>query len=37
MAPNLINENSQMQQLADNAVVAAREKFGFNLDFTLIV
>jgi hypothetical protein len=26
--------NPQMQQLADKAVVAAREKFGVNLDFT---
>jgi ribosomal protein L40E len=34
MLPNLINVNSQMQQLADKAVIATREKFGFSLDFT---
>ena len=31
---NLINVNPQMQQLADNAVTAANEKFGIRLDFT---
>ena len=34
MALNLINVNSQIKQLADTAVVAARDKFGVNLDFT---
>lgn len=34
MASNLISVNPQMKQLADNAVVAAKEKFGVSLDFT---
>jgi hypothetical protein len=34
MASNPINVNPQMQQLAENVVVAARDKFEVNLDFT---
>jgi hypothetical protein len=34
MTRNLININPQMQKLADNAVTAAREKFGISLDLT---
>jgi hypothetical protein len=34
MASNLTNVNSQMQQLADNSIVATKEKFGVSLDFT---
>ena len=32
--PNTASVNPQMQQLADNAVVAAKEKFEVSLDFT---
>jgi len=34
MLPNPTNVNSQMQQLANNAVIAAKDKFSINLDFT---
>ena len=34
MALKLTKVNPQMQKLADNAVVAARDKFGLALDFT---
>ena len=34
MASNPIKVNSQMQQLADKAVAAARDKFGVSLDFS---
>jgi len=34
MASNPINVNAQMQKLADNAVAAAKEKFGVSLDFS---
>jgi hypothetical protein len=34
MESNLINVNPQMQKMADNAVAAARDKFGISLDFT---
>jgi hypothetical protein len=34
MAPNSIKVNPQMQKLADNAVTAARDKFGLDLDFS---
>ena len=34
MLQNLNNVNLQMQQLADNAVTAAKDKFGVSLDFT---
>jgi hypothetical protein len=34
MASNLINVNPQMQKLADNAVIAARDKFDVSLDFS---
>jgi hypothetical protein len=34
MVAEPINVNSQMKQIADNAVTAARDKFGVTLDFT---
>jgi len=34
MASNLINVNPQMQQLAESAVDAAKDKFGVSLDFS---
>ena len=34
MALKLTKVNPQMQKLADNAVIAARDKFGVYLDFT---
>lgn len=34
MLPNSNNANSQMQQLANNAVIAAKDKYGINLDYS---
>ena len=34
MAPNLTKVNPQMEKLASNAVNAARDKFGLNLDYS---
>ena len=34
MLPNSKNANSQMQQLANNAVIAAKDKYGINLDYS---
>ncbi|HVM70217.1 MAG TPA: hypothetical protein VMT91_00550 [Anaerolineales bacterium] len=34
MAPNLTRVNPQMEKLATNAVIAARDKFGLVLDFS---
>jgi hypothetical protein len=34
MVKNPINVNLQMQRMADNAVIAARDKFGISLDFS---